>query len=360
MSGAGSGMAGRRHRAEPDRAEAITLCDRPDQWQRKDRDRKALGKGAGGEDEARSAGCAMGLSIRRHIAGDHLPDAVLSLTLSGPILKPVPTAMAEALKNRMPEADPEILPGESLPGMGTFAAAALPIRPELGPALDRGWAQLGEPGAWLSGAERVAAVREARAAWDCAVCRERKAALSPYAIDGPHDSATDLPDSWVDIVHRVVTDPGRLAERWCRSVRNAGVEEDEYVELVTVATIATVIDTFALAVGLPLPDLPAVRDGAPPRRREPTATPGPGWVATIAPENAGPGFADFYANDSHFYIRRSLTLLPDEARKFWDVMNPLYLADPRIRELDGLDRAIGRAQMEFLAARASMLLGCYY
>ena len=41
-------------------------------------------------------------------------------------------------------------------------------------------------------------------------------------------------------------------------------------------------------------------------------------------------------------------------------MNPLYLADPRIRELDGLARAIGRAQMEFLAARASMLLGCYY
>ena len=41
-------------------------------------------------------------------------------------------------------------------------------------------------------------------------------------------------------------------------------------------------------------------------------------------------------------------------------MNLLYMPDPRIRELDGLDRSIGRAQMEFLASRASMMLDCYY
>ena len=66
--------------------------------------------------------------------------------------------------------------------MSHFTAAPLPIRPDLAAraALDLGWAQLGETGAWLTGGERVAAVREARAAWDCAVCRERKAALSHY------------------------------------------------------------------------------------------------------------------------------------------------------------------------------------
>ncbi len=244
--------------------------------------------------------------------------------------------------------------------MNHFAAASLPIRADLAAALDRGWAQLGGTGAWLTGEERVAVVREARAAWDCAVCRARKAALSPYAVDGTHDAATDLPEPWVDVIHRVVTDAGRLTEKWCREVQGRGIAEDEYVELVTVTTIATVIDIFALAIGLPAPDLPAAQDGAPARRREPTATPGPGWVATIAPENAGPDFADFYGNDSGFYIRRSLTLLPGEVRKFWAVMNLLYMPDPRIRELDGLDRSISRAQMEFLASRASMMLDCYY
>lgn len=244
--------------------------------------------------------------------------------------------------------------------MSHFTAAPLPIRADLAAALDRGWAQLGETGAWLTGTERVAVVREARAAWDCAVCLARKAALSPYAIDGDHDAATDLPEPWVDVIHRVVTDAGRLTEKWCREVQGRGIGEDEYIELVTVATIATVIDIFALAIGLPAPDLPTAQVGAPPRRRDPTATHGPGWVATIAPENASADFADFYGNESGFYIRRSLTLLPGEARKFWSVMNLLYMQDPRIRELDGLDRSINRAQMEFLASRASMMLDCYY
>ncbi len=244
--------------------------------------------------------------------------------------------------------------------MSHFTAAALPIRADLAAALDRGWVQLGETGAWLTGEERVAVVREARAAWDCAVCRERKAALSPYAVDGDHDAATDLPEAWVDVIHRVVTDAGRLTERWCLEVQGRGIAEDEYIEIVTVTTIATVIDIFALATGLPAPDLPMAQGGTPARRREPTATPGPGWVATIAPENASADFAEFYGNDSGFYIRRSLTLLPGEARKFWAIMNLLYMPDPRVRELDGLDRAIGRAQMEFLASRASMMLDCYY
>ena len=42
------------------------------------------------------------------------------------------------------------------------------------------------------------------------------------------------------------------------------------------------------------------------------------------------------------------------------MLNALYMEDPRVRELDGLERGISRAQIEFLAARASALLGCYY
>ncbi len=244
--------------------------------------------------------------------------------------------------------------------MKYFAGQDLPIRPELRVALDRGWAQLGKAGSWLTGRQRVSVAQEARAAWHCSLCREIKKALSPYAIEGSHDAATDLPRSWVDAIHRVVTDPGRLTEKWCQQVQNSGLSEDEYVELVSITIITTAIDTFSIAVGIQVPDMPVVVPGTPVRQRDPTATPGPGWVATIAPENAGTTFEDFYANESHFYIRRSLTLVPDEARKFWDIMNPLYLEDPRVIELEGIDRAISRAQMEFLAARASMLLGCYY
>jgi len=139
-----------------------------------------------------------------------------------------------------------------------------------------------------------------------------------------------------------------------------GLSEDEFVEIVSVAVLTRTMDAFALGSGLAELPLPEPVAGTPTRVREPAATPGPGWVSTIAPENAGPEFSDFYANKSHFYIRRALTLLPPEARRFWGLLNTLYLEDPRINELDGIDRALTRAQIEFLAARASALLGCYY
>ena len=242
----------------------------------------------------------------------------------------------------------------------SFANAAVNIRPELLPALETAIAQLGQPGDWLDGAQRLAVAREARNAWACNICRERKAALSPYAIDGEHDHLGDLPEDWVDVIHRVVTDSGRLTESWLNSHLAGGMAEDEYVEMVSVTIITTVIDAFALGIGVDPPDLPDAAPGMPDRYRRADAKPGPGWVSTIAPEDAAADFADFYGNDSHFYIRRSLTLRPHETRRFWNLMNPLYMEDPRVHELDGLERGINRGQIEYLAARASMLLGCYY
>lgn len=241
-----------------------------------------------------------------------------------------------------------------------FDHARLPIRKDAYDALGAAWRRLGGPGAWLTGPQRVAVAAEARHAWNCGLCRRRKDALSPYAVDGQHDDLGEVPAAWVDVIHRVVTDSGRLTRRWYQEARDAGVAEDEFVEIISVAIITTTVDAFAYGIGVDFPALPIASDGAPHRMRASEATPGPGWVATIAPENAGADFADFYANESHFYIRRSLTLVPDECRRFWELMNPLYMEDPRVPETEGLDRAISRAQIEFLAARASALLGCYY
>ena len=123
---------------------------------------------------------------------------------------------------------------------------------------------------------------------------------------------------------------------------------------------AIAIDIFTTGIGLSLPSLPAIGTGQPLRRRPPEAKTGPGWAATIAPDDVGDDFADFYDGDRHFYIRRSLTLVPRECRQLWQLLNSLYIEDPRITELEGVERGISRAQMEFLAARASALLGCYY
>ena len=241
-----------------------------------------------------------------------------------------------------------------------FADLPASTRDDIRAALPVARRRLAETGTWLTGAQRVAIAAEVRQAWDCALCKERKATLSPYGVSGEHDTLGELPAPWIDIIHPLTTDSGRLTKSWYEGVRDAGVGEDEFVEIVSVAIVAVTMDSFCVGVGIEPPDWPEPVAGEPKRVRAEEATPGPGWVSTIAPENVRANMADFYANESYFYIRRSLTLVPDELPKFWDLMTPFYMSDPRIEELGDLQRAISRGQIEFLAARASALLGCYY
>lgn len=242
-----------------------------------------------------------------------------------------------------------------------FEVAPATIRPPLLLALETAWSQLAVPGAWLTGAQRVAVVAEARHAWSCNLCRERKAALSPYTVTGEHDDLGDLPLEWVDVIHRVATDSGRLTRDWFGEVLDSGIEEDEFVEIVGVAILAITIDAFAYGIGVDQAPLPTAQPGMPPRKRWERATPGPGWVSTTAPENAGPELEDHYVDGrGQFNIVRSLTLVPAAATQLFALLDCLYMPNPSIRELDGIERSISRAQIEFLAARSSSLLGCFY
>lgn len=233
------------------------------------------------------------------------------------------------------------------------------VRPDLATVLAKVCTELGSPGAWLDGSLRLAVAEEARNAWACDLCRARKEALSPYFVEGNHDLASGLPDNWVEVVHKVVTDSGRITRAWYDSIIGEDLGEDEFIEILSIACITTGIDTLARGIGVGSMVLLPCVSGEPERQRPEGARPGPGWARTIAPEDAGPELENFY-DLGPYYIRRALTLVPDEANRFWNVMNVLYLPDPGAEGLGKVERGITRAQIEFLAARVSSLLGCYY
>lgn len=242
-----------------------------------------------------------------------------------------------------------------------FETAPAEMRPPLLSALETAWAQLAESGAWLTGAQRLTVAAEARNAWNCVLCRDRKAALSPYAIKGEHDHLGDLPDEWVDVIHRVTTDSGRLTQAWLNEKLDAGLGEDEFVEIVGVTIMTIAIDAFCDGIGKDIAPLPAPQPGTPPRARYAPATPGPGWIATTAPENAGPELeAHYVGGRGMFNIVRSLTLVPTAASQLFGILDQLYMENPGMGELEGVDRSISRAQIEFLAARSSSIFGCFY
>ncbi len=241
----------------------------------------------------------------------------------------------------------------------SYQAAAFTVRGPLAEAHQRVWDRLGRPGTWLDGPTRIKVCEEARHAPACELCARRKVALSPYTVEGVHDHLQQLPTDWVEVVHRIVSDPGRLTQSWFQRVIADGLAVETYVEIVSLIAHITAIDTFAHALGLPRQPLPAPQPGAPKRYRPAEARLSDAWVPTIVWGEAGANEADYFVGPSS-NIRRALTLVPDEARSFFDLASQQYLAGPEMRDFATEYRAITHAQIELLAARVSALNQCTY
>ena len=206
----------------------------------------------------------------------------------------------------------------------------------------------------------VAACREAPG---CALCRERAAALSPFAVDGSHDTASALPEEAVEIVHRIRTDSGRLTESWFRRMIETGPSEAEYVEIVGVVAIATALDTLADALGLPRRRLPEPVPGEPTRRLPARAKGGLAWVPTVEPEDVDADGPNPYGDKTPELvanIHRGMSLVPAEVAAFFELDDTIYLPQYALKDFSTEYRAIGHAQMELIAARVSMINLCRY
>ena len=195
-----------------------------------------------------------------------------------------------------------------------YSATDAEVRPDLVAAHDRAWQRIGRPGTWWPAETRLAIAAEARVAADCGLCRRRKAALSPYTDDGSHDGLGKLPDTVVEVIHRIVTDPGRLTRHWHEQVIGDELNAAEYVETVGVVATVVMIDTYARAVGLEPPPLPATQAGQPPRYRPDGVGDLGAWVPMIGFDDHQPAEHDLFANGPISNIRASLSSVPDEAR----------------------------------------------
>jgi hypothetical protein len=241
------------------------------------------------------------------------------------------------------------------------------MRTALELAQNEAWRRLGSPGTWWTGHERVAIARECRAAARCGFCADRAAALSPLVVAGRHSVAEpSLPPPAIEAIHRIRTDPGRLGESWFLALRDAGLGEEHYVELVSIVAVTVAIDTFRRGSGLaPLP-LPDAVTGEPSRHRPSGAKHGPAFVATLAPGDRTAEEPDLYLDHPGprrrvgANIHRALSLVPDSMIHWWDVLEELYQSGPQMRDYGVEYRAISHAQIEMLAARVAALNRCEY
>ena len=243
-----------------------------------------------------------------------------------------------------------------------YRNTGIAVRGDIIASQTRAWQSLGAPGTWWTGAERVAIAREVRAARRCAGCAERKAALSPYAVNAAHDAATDLPPAIVDAVHRVVTDPGASRAAGSDEVIAAGVSDAQLVELVSVVCTVMLIDGFARAIGADPPPLPEPLAGDPSRARPAEAIDEGYFVPTIPYAVGQRPELGLYEPDAFMpNVGRGLSLVPDAVRSARDLMLAHYMKYEQVAtDYEPRDRPISRSQMELVASRTSAKNDCFY
>ena len=244
-----------------------------------------------------------------------------------------------------------------------YTASSVLVRGDLVEAHRRIWRHLGAPGTWWTSELRVEIAGETRNARACSLCERRRAALSPYGLEGSHDSLGKLPNQAVEVVHRVVTDPGRIAGHWVEGLLEQGMTDCEYVETLGVAVATLVVDTFTRAIGCDLHALPEAQLGEPSRQRPPTAEKKEAHVPMIPVSGLLDDYADLY-DTRHFvpHVHRGLSLVPEETRAAMTLMEAHYFPYeqvPRYTDQDH-DRSLTKCQMELLASRVSMLNECFY
>jgi hypothetical protein len=223
------------------------------------------------------------------------------------------------------------------------------------------WAALARPGMWWSGAERVAIAEETRNAESCALCAERRDALSAPSVVGEHASTTDLPAAAIEAVHKIVTDPGRLSKEWLTGLLADGLADAAYVEIVSVLTTVISIDDVHRGLGLSLGQLPTAEAGEPERRRPAGAADEGAWVETVPADALDPEDADLYGGRPFAAnVIRALSLVPPAVRTLDELHGAHYLSYDEMQMMTGLDRSLSRPQLELVAARVSAVNECFY
>lgn len=192
--------------------------------------------------------------------------------------------------------------------------------------IERQWTLLASPGDWLTGAERVAVAGAARG-----------------------ETTDDVRPGLAAAARRIHDEPATITLEWLDEIRSSGVTDEEYVEVIGVVARLRAIDTFEFGLGRATRPLPESRGGDPGRPQIEGARLDGGWVPTI-----GPAFP-----------LSVLSLAPSENDAMLEISEALYLA-PRAGDgytmgnqhvvRDGLTRS----QMEFVAARTSLLNDCFY
>ncbi len=220
------------------------------------------------------------------------------------------------------------------------------IRPDLDAAHRRAWDELGRPGTWWTGRQRVELAGTAVTAmtgddplppW-----------ITPSSVDGRLPTAPAAPITAHDAIHRIAAHAGTLTEPWYREMSEA-LGDLAYVEIVGIACTVAAVVAFRRAAGLEPWTLPEPVDGEPseetPAELVPTAL---NWVR-VTP-----------AAEPRAAVVQAFTSVPAEDARLWRLAAAQYIPNLEMVDPRWTRGTLTRPQIEVVATRVAQLRECFY
>lgn len=239
--------------------------------------------------------------------------------------------------------------------MAFYADSAYPVREDLDSVQGAQITQMGAPGTWGSGAQRLAIAAESRQAGI-------DAGLLEAPADGGAKPTVKLPEVARKVVQKLAVSPKDVLRNTYDEAIEGGLSDTEYVEIVGIVSRMTDMDIYARGIGVPLRPLPEAQPGEPTRERPAAAVQELAFPPTIPnPPEGGAEADELYGGHPKPYIVRGMSLVPAELRMHVGLEEVQYLPlkhilEPQYKHHDGLTRS----QVEIVAGRVSALNECFF
>lgn len=240
--------------------------------------------------------------------------------------------------------------------MQLYADAEYPVSPETEALHADELLSFARPGTWGTANQRTAIAAEARKA-------RCEAGVLESAGDEGLATAANLPEPARRLAREVALGGVGINRDYCNQVQAEGVTEGAYVEIVGVVARLTHLDVFARGIGVPSRQLGEPMEDKEPSRERPDVAKKEGFFTASIPSapEGGELAESIFGKSPAPNILRSLSLVPDEARRLNRIMDQEYFSIETIFDLTYSSHdALSRPQIEIVAAKVSQLNQCFY
>ena len=240
--------------------------------------------------------------------------------------------------------------------MSLYADSEFPISAETDTLHRDELASFSKNGTWGTAAQRIAIVAEARKA-------RSEVGIQESIGDEVLAENTTLPDAARRVAREVAVGGIGIDRAFCEQVQAEGVTEGAYVEIVGLVARLAHLDVFARGIGVPSRAFSEPEEDRTPSFARPSEAKQEGFFTASIPSapEGGELAISLFGPEPAPNILRSLSLVPEEARRLNNVANEEYFSLETIFDMTfSSHEALSRPQIELVAARVSALNQCFY